>query len=257
MEAVNKVINSASHAIWGDTDVQSQTAQQSHEEPISGVQGKGAANDPYDAGNRDEQPDAPASEANTAPQEPRLDSQPVTGVRQPAASSAFDKPSTTATADTPSTTATADMASTTAAGSSSNTAAAGSSSKATEDTSAGAKDEGKEQRDTDKTESDEKTQKQMDQGRRGTAVIMEDHGVSKEALKGPQGPAPHTADEFEKEGKGGNKDAHTVESKGESGTSSKGSEKSSGSNGKQGAMSKMKEGLKKVAHPRHGKQSSE
>lgn len=56
MEAVNKVINSASHAIWGDTDVQSQTAQQSHEEPISGVQGKGDANDPYDAGNRDGKP---------------------------------------------------------------------------------------------------------------------------------------------------------------------------------------------------------
>lgn len=103
------------------------------------------------------------------------------------------------------------MASTTAAGSSSNTAA-GSSSKATEDTSAGAKDEDKEQRDTDKTESDENAKKQMDQGRRGTAVIMEDHGVSKEALKGPQGPAPHTADEFEKEGKEGKKDAQPVDS---------------------------------------------
>lgn len=53
MEAVNKVITTASHAIWGDNDAQSQQAQQSHDEPISGVQGKGSANDPYDAGNRD------------------------------------------------------------------------------------------------------------------------------------------------------------------------------------------------------------
>jgi hypothetical protein len=43
----------------------------------------------------------------------------------------------------------------------------------------------------------------MDQGRRGTAAIMEDHHVSREALKGPQGQAPHTAEEFEKERKTG------------------------------------------------------
>lgn len=58
MESVNKVISTASHAIWGDNDAQSQQAQsqqaqQSHEEPISGVQGKGFASDPFDAGNRD------------------------------------------------------------------------------------------------------------------------------------------------------------------------------------------------------------
>jgi hypothetical protein len=43
----------------------------------------------------------------------------------------------------------------------------------------------------------------MYQGRRGTAAIMEDHHVSREALKGPQGQAPRTAAEFEKEGKTG------------------------------------------------------
>jgi hypothetical protein len=53
METVNKVINTASNAIWGENDAQSQQAQQSHDEPISGVQGKGFANDPFDAGNRD------------------------------------------------------------------------------------------------------------------------------------------------------------------------------------------------------------
>ncbi|KAA8652600.1 hypothetical protein EYZ11_003727 [Aspergillus tanneri] len=36
------------------------------EEPLSGVQGKGTATDPYDAGNRDEQPGAPRSQQNTA-----------------------------------------------------------------------------------------------------------------------------------------------------------------------------------------------
>lgn len=53
MAAVNNVINTASHSIWDDTDVQSQKTEQSHDEPISGVQGKGTANDPYEAGNRD------------------------------------------------------------------------------------------------------------------------------------------------------------------------------------------------------------
>lgn len=53
MEAVNKVIKTASHFIWDDTDVQWQKTEQSHDEPISGVQSKGAANDPYEAGNRD------------------------------------------------------------------------------------------------------------------------------------------------------------------------------------------------------------
>src|SRR3954465_9976536 len=52
-------------------------------------------------------------------------------------------------------------------------------------------------------ENQEHAEKTMDQGRRGTAAIMEDHHVSREALKGPQGQAPHTAEEFEKERKTG------------------------------------------------------
>lgn len=45
----------------------------------------------------------------------------------------------------------------------------------------------------------ENAENAMDQGRRGTAAIMEDHHVSREALKGPQGQPPRTAEEFEKE----------------------------------------------------------
>ncbi|KAJ6119631.1 hypothetical protein N7523_003911 [Penicillium sp. IBT 18751x] len=276
MEAVNKVITTASHAIWGDNDAQSQQAQQSHDEPISGVQGKGSATDPYDAGNRDD----------TAPKEPKLDGQPQTSVSQPAASTTFaptyttdapsaipttDAPSVAATAAAPSASAATHSSSTTAAAdssatpaepsasgathSSSTTAAAGSSATPAEDTSATSKTESKEQREP---EDPEKTKQQMEAGRRGTAAIMHDHGVSKEALKGPQdGQVAHSAAEFEKEGKHGAKDLST-ESKGESGksTTSKGSDKSSGS-GKQGAMSKMKEGLKKVVHPHSSKQSSQ
>jgi hypothetical protein len=41
---------------------------------------------------------------------------------------------------------------------------------------------------------------------------MEAQGVSREALKGPQGPAPHMAEEFEQEQKKGAKDAQPGES---------------------------------------------
>lgn len=51
METVNKYVNAASTVIWGGDN--SPQAQQHGEEPISGVQGRGRATDPYDAGNRD------------------------------------------------------------------------------------------------------------------------------------------------------------------------------------------------------------
>ncbi|PYI08984.1 hypothetical protein BO78DRAFT_267118, partial [Aspergillus sclerotiicarbonarius CBS 121057] len=41
-------------------------AAQHGDEPLSGIQGKGTATDPYDAGNRDEQPGAPTTKDNTA-----------------------------------------------------------------------------------------------------------------------------------------------------------------------------------------------
>jgi hypothetical protein len=51
METVNRYVSAASNVIWGENG--SPQAQQHGEEPISGVQGKGQATDPYDGGNRD------------------------------------------------------------------------------------------------------------------------------------------------------------------------------------------------------------
>lgn len=53
MDAVNKVVTAASTALWGEDGSQSQQSVQHGEEPLSGVQGKGIPNDPYDAGNRE------------------------------------------------------------------------------------------------------------------------------------------------------------------------------------------------------------
>ncbi|KAF3384855.1 hypothetical protein F1880_002552 [Penicillium rolfsii] len=73
METVSKVVSAATAALWGDGSTAQQQTTPHGEEPIAGVQGKGNFNDPFDAGNREEQPQAPTSEVNTAPQEPRLD----------------------------------------------------------------------------------------------------------------------------------------------------------------------------------------
>lgn len=74
--------------------------------------------------------------------------------------------------------------------------------------------------------------------------------VSEEALKGPRGPAPVPAEEFEKEAKGmkpAGKDVGAAESR--SSKSSQGSEKG---NGKHSPLHKMKEKLNKVVHPHQG-----
>ncbi|KAI9370801.1 hypothetical protein BJX61DRAFT_514077 [Aspergillus egyptiacus] len=63
MESITHAVQNASNAIWSEVDAirghqtqqADQGAQQHGEEPISGVQGKGTATDPYDAGNREEQ----------------------------------------------------------------------------------------------------------------------------------------------------------------------------------------------------------
>lgn len=217
---------------------------------------------------------------------------------QPAASSTLDKPSTVSSADAASSTAAADTApstttadapssaattgapsSTAAAHSTSSTAAGDSSSTPAEDSGVTSKAPEKEQKEQREPEDPEKTKEQQEAGRRGTAVIMQDHGVSKEALKGPQdGSAGKTAAEFEKEGKHGAKTTKSNESseflspvdqpgymngtntgiEGESGKSdsSKGSDDKSSGNGKPGAMSKMKDGFKKVVHPHSSKQSN-
>ncbi|KAL2860700.1 uncharacterized protein BJX67DRAFT_329308 [Aspergillus lucknowensis] len=67
METITHAVQNASHAFWDEVDSLRHTAgeqrQGTHaaqhgEEPISGVQGKGTATDPYDSGNKEEQPSA-------------------------------------------------------------------------------------------------------------------------------------------------------------------------------------------------------
>ncbi|RMJ26202.1 hypothetical protein PHISP_02945 [Aspergillus sp. HF37] len=52
METVNKVIDSASSALWRPSNTEQQA--QHGDEPLAGIQGQGTATDPYDAGNRDD-----------------------------------------------------------------------------------------------------------------------------------------------------------------------------------------------------------
>ncbi|RAK99471.1 uncharacterized protein BO80DRAFT_456495 [Aspergillus ibericus CBS 121593] len=70
METLNNTFTNASNSLWGEVHP-TQTpdnplAAQHGDEPLSGIQGKGTATDPYDAGNRDEQPGAPTTRENTA-----------------------------------------------------------------------------------------------------------------------------------------------------------------------------------------------
>ncbi|KAL3473143.1 hypothetical protein BJX99DRAFT_202609 [Aspergillus californicus] len=63
METITHAVQNAGNALWGQ---QGEQRQQHGEEPVSGIQGKGTVTDPYDAGNRDEQPFAPKTTSNTA-----------------------------------------------------------------------------------------------------------------------------------------------------------------------------------------------
>ncbi|KAJ5160084.1 Solid-state culture expressed protein (Aos23) [Penicillium canariense] len=255
MDAVSKVVNAASTAIWGDSSATQQQSTPQSEEPISGVQGKGVANDPYDAGNREEQPDAPSSEENTAPQEPRLDGattetaakDTTTGLKTKTALTE-DNNNVSAPIPTP--------APVVAAVSSSTPAEAGGSSATNGETKP-------EQRATESTE-----------GQSSQAPHVGRQDASPEALRGPQGPAPHPAEEFEDEAKrvkpakkdaapaeencGTNvrwalahKPSSTNSSSKSNDKASQGSEKGNGG-GKHSPLHKMKEKLSKVAHPRHG-----
>ncbi|OJK01696.1 hypothetical protein ASPACDRAFT_41958 [Aspergillus aculeatus ATCC 16872] len=67
METLNRTFKNATTALWNEFQPGEQQQLQPHgDEPLSGIQGKGTATDPYDGGNRDEQPGAPHTEANTA-----------------------------------------------------------------------------------------------------------------------------------------------------------------------------------------------
>ncbi|KAJ5152282.1 hypothetical protein N7492_010577 [Penicillium capsulatum] len=249
MDTVNKVVTAASTAIWGENDPRAQQSVQQHgEEPLSGVQGKGVTNDPYDAGNREEQPNAPSTDVNTASQHPTVDGEPKHASSETASGSAKS------TNDTAHGVSEVSNSNTSTEASKPSTNASNSSDKKSTDSA--------EQRSTTQTEG----------GGASSTGGSSAHGApSEEALKGPQGPAPHSAEEFEKEAKwrkpakkeGPAKSSESNSSpsksseKSEQGSAnasgSGGSEKSGGSgNEKHSAMSKVKERLNKVAHPRHG-----
>lgn len=170
METVNRYVSAASNVIWGENG--SPQAQQHGEEPISGVQGKGQATDPYDGGNRDEQPGAIQSDVNTAPlgsmlkkrhsksQETEITS--ITTPRPPTSISAC-------TSITPALPISGDP--TTASGSNDNNTSE------------------QEQRSTSQAEGGESSEPPR---------LARPQDVSKEALQGPQG-APRAAEDFEKD----------------------------------------------------------
>ncbi|KAJ5893440.1 hypothetical protein N7495_005131 [Penicillium taxi] len=261
METVNNVIQAASTAIWGENSTNTGKPTESFsEEPISGVQGKGIPSDPYDAGNRDEQLNAPASIANTAHQEQKLDGKPLNALPDQTY-----KPTEMTPAPTPTAvhgingSSSAPLPTVTPAPAPGITAP--SSILHGLDTSRNLESEkpsGLEQRNTGahNTGANEFT----GSGSSSTpAVHPPNSKVSTEALKGPQGPAPHSAEEFKKKPVRDPRPvtkSNTVTSNGSD--SSKGSEKSQGrgdgnenGNEKHGAMAKMKERLSKATHTRH------
>ncbi|RAQ43591.1 solid-state culture expressed protein (Aos23) [Aspergillus flavus] len=66
MEPFDKAWHTAADSLRNDYRSSEQQWTQHGEEPISGIQGRGTATDPYDAGNRSEQPGAPQTKKNTA-----------------------------------------------------------------------------------------------------------------------------------------------------------------------------------------------
>ncbi|KAE8377312.1 hypothetical protein BDV26DRAFT_215474 [Aspergillus bertholletiae] len=66
MESFNKAWHTAADSLRHDYRSSEQQWTQHGEEPIAGVQGRGTATDPYDAGNRSDQPGAPQTQENTA-----------------------------------------------------------------------------------------------------------------------------------------------------------------------------------------------
>ncbi|KAJ5497065.1 hypothetical protein N7463_009052 [Penicillium fimorum] len=234
METVNKYVTAASTVIWGENE--SPKAQQHGEEPMSGVQGQGRATDPYDGGNRDEQPGAIKSDVSTAPMNPILDnkqSKPreteVTSITTPHAPTSI----TACTSVTP---------------------ALSMSGEPTESSRINDNNSKQEQRST----------LQAEDGESSEAARSARQDVSKEALEGPQGPAPKSAEAFEKESKGNKSVAKDDDIEKSLSTGSKDSGKSiesplssnksehssldSEKAGKQGTISKVKESVKKHLH---------
>ncbi|KAJ6184289.1 hypothetical protein N7519_005590 [Penicillium mononematosum] len=249
METVNRYVSAASNVIWGENS--SPHAQQHGEEPISGVQGKGQATDPYDGGNRDdrhittygskkhkcpiyltphpaEQPGAIQSDVNTAPLGSLLKKRHSKSQETEITSITTPRPPTSITACTSITPALPISGDpTTASGSSDNNTSK------------------QEQRSISQAEGGESSEAPPPSSSPG------------QALQGPQG-APRAADDFEK-------DYRTMKSAGrdedsENGSPSESSGKSNGSpssNGveptslgseKSGRISKVKESVKRHLH---------
>ncbi|KAJ5745987.1 hypothetical protein N7520_011169 [Penicillium odoratum] len=257
-DTVNRVVNAASTALWGEGNQESQNIAHG-DEPMSGVQGKGSAEDPYDGGNRDDQPDAPKSDVNTAPQKPKLE-----GMTLNKAEPVMTNSSTSASA-------VAEQRST----EESDVPKKQDLKRSTEESDVPKKQDP--ERSTEESDGPKKQDHHRSQGPDGVEVCpasptpSHKQQVSKEALEGPQGPPPKTADEFKKETKEkAKKPTEKMEPTSSSDSAPSGSSKTSNNNdqassgsgnsngagsdksGKQSTMSKVKERLHKVAHPHHG-----
>ncbi|CAG8903899.1 unnamed protein product [Penicillium egyptiacum] len=246
METVNRYINAASNVIWGENG--SPHAQQHGEEPVSGVQGKGQATDPYDGGNRDEQPGAIQSDINTAPLGPMIKSRHAKSQGTEITSITTPRPPTSISACT-SVTPALDISGelTTASESKENKPISSGSTGAS-----GSNDDNtskQEQRSTSQAEGGESSE---------APRLARPQDVSKEALQGPQGPPPRAAENFEKDYRaekfaGRDEDIENGspnESSGKSSglPSSNRSEPSSLGSEKSGGISKVKESVKRHLH---------
>ncbi|KAJ6037019.1 hypothetical protein N7540_001298 [Penicillium herquei] len=220
MDTVNRVVNAASTALWGEDYTHTKDIPHG-DEPISGVQGKGLADDPYDAGNREEQPGAPSSEeGNTAPLEPKLEGKPLNStVTESSNLSNPSKPEAgfalaggsgygSVYSESPKTSKAQALEQRT------DTEPGAHVSPAAEPTSPSASKKETTSPSASKKEAaehnineDESAFEEEDENGQENESPMQSHSqaedphshVSKEALEGPQGPAPRSAEEFEKE----------------------------------------------------------
>jgi len=263
METVTKYVNAASTAIWGEND--STNAQQHGEEPISGVQGQGRVTDPYDGGNRDEQPGAIHSDANTAPLNAVLGDKQLEPREREITSITTPQPPCSLTACT-SITPALPVSDGPTAGSEgkedkpiSSGSTAGSESKENKPVSNDST-EASRSIDDSSSKQEQRSTSQAEGGESSEAPrTNRTHDVSKEALSGPQGPAPTPAEDFEKEYRGNQPaaDDEDIESNSPSVSSGKNnqsplgknkSEPSSENGEKSGKLSKVKESVKKHLH---------
>lgn len=88
METLSNAANSASKMIWGDKTGDATT--ESGQEPISGEQGKGTVEEPFDRGNEENPTSNPTSNPITNPSSSTGESQPASSNHGPHATYAGD-----------------------------------------------------------------------------------------------------------------------------------------------------------------------